>query len=156
MNWQNDKAWADQFTRQIVEILRHNSAHILKIEVAPMEADSLHATDMIITVTGGNVAVRVRRDTSYRDFTIRSARASGTKTELQKLREGFGDWYLYAWSQGDRITEWMLLDLHRIRQQGLLNREWPERLNKDGRTSFIAIPISVLALNACIVTKDMD
>jgi hypothetical protein len=49
-------------------------------------------------------------------FTLRSRLDSGTKTELAKILEGFGDWMFYGFSDGEMaIRRWYLIDLHVFR-----------------------------------------
>jgi len=48
-------------------------------------------------------------------FTIRSARDTGARTELAKIVDGFGDWMFYGHAADDAtpaLARWMLLDLH--------------------------------------------
>ena len=153
-----DWDWSDGYLGEIAKILRRNAHRILSIKVAGCNKDLKHATDMVIAVEGGDVAVRVRRAEyrkKWRDLTIRSWRAGGIKTELHKIKEGAGDWYLYAWSDGDkRLSDWMLVDLNKVRESGLLNR--PERANKDGRTRFIAISDKELRRCGCMVSEATD
>jgi len=145
-NW----AWADQYLPDVKRILMANAGHMLDICIAPLDADMNRATDMVVSVKGGDVAVRVRRPRyNYRDLTIR-ARAGG-KTEIDKIREGFARWYLYGWTNGDgRLAEWMLVDLDKVREHELLSGR---RVidNRDGRTGFIAIPAEELLAKGCIV-----
>lgn len=156
-----NKAWADQYTEQVIALLVSNAAHIVKVEVAPQYQDSHNATDMIIQVVGGCVAVRIRRDTERRDLTIRATLPSGAKTELQKIREGFANWYLYAWTQSGQICEWILVDLNRLRTSGTIfvqraeipNGYWESnKFVRDG-TYFVAIPLAELLANNCIVAS---
>lgn len=146
LNWE----WADKYLPDVKRILMANAGHMLDICIAPLDADMNRATDMVVSVKGGDVAVRVRRPRyNYRDLTIR-ARAGG-KTEIDKIREGFARWYLYGWTNGDgRLAEWMLVDLDKVREHELLNGR---RVigNRDGRTGFIAIPAEELLAKGCIV-----
>jgi hypothetical protein len=151
MNWQDNKAWSDQYVEQIISILKANSAHILQIEVASEDKDTHQATDMTIKIVGGDVAVRVRRNTKFRDLTIRSSLSSGSKTELQKIQEGFADWYLYAWTVNGQISEWILVNMDQLRRSGLIYRNRQQTQNHDGKSSFVSIPIAELRLNNCIV-----
>ena len=147
-----NRAWADQYTEQVIALLVSNAAHIVNVEVAPQYQDAHYATDMIIQVVGGCVAVRIRRDTEHRDLTIRSTLPSGAKTELQKIQEGFADWYLYAWTRNGQICEWILVDLNRLRTSGTIYVQRPEIPNGDG-TFFVAIPVAELLANNCIVAS---
>lgn len=152
-SYRNDREFSDIYLPRISEILRQNAMHIVRVEIATDELDTQQSTDMVINVIGGRVAVRVRRSAyKFRDLTIRSRRRNGSKTELAKLREGYGDWYLYCWTGNDGvITEWILADINKMRATGLLNKERKEVDNHDG-TMFIAIPQAELRLNNCLVS----
>lgn len=146
--------WANAYLPEIVEILRENSKHFVSITEAPLEDDALKATDLVIKVEGGDVAVRIRgfdKEYYYRDWTIRSIIPSKNKTELQKLREGFADWYLYAWTNSDgKIDSWMLIDLDLVRKKRILDKPWRNIPNGDG-TFFIAIPSQDLEDQDCLI-----
>jgi len=156
-NYATDREWSDKYLPQVSEILRANAMHIVKVAIADNDVDCREATDMTVDVTGGQVAVRVRRPyMHYRDLTIRSWRASGAKTEIHKLRDGFGDWYLYGWTNGqNQIGEWILVDLDKVREAGLLDSPRKEIPNSDRRTRFVAIGIPELERSGCIVSKRM-
>ena len=146
--YQRDRQWADRYMEQVTDILRKNAMHIIKIELADDDSDMHQATDLFVKVSGGSVAVRVRRskfNNQERDWTIRSSRPNGYKTELQKLREGHGDWYLYCWTnEHGTIDTYWLIDLGRVREKGLLDRQRYEFNNKDG-TKFVAVRAGELA-----------
>lgn len=149
-----DWRWSDGYLPEVRRILAENSLALFQFRIASAQQDMNHATDMLITTCGNlAIAVRVRRgEYRYRDLTIRAVRTSGAMTELEKIRAGNGDFYLYGWTFGKRIPEWMLVNLQRLRASGLLNRYTPIR-NRDGATAFIAIPHAVLSEHHCIVSK---
>mgnify|MGYP000417957347 CR=1 FL=1 len=153
-SYTGNRLWSDSFTDQVVEILRANAMHMLTIRVATPEEDMHRSTDLVITVEGGDVAVRIRRASylsRYRELTLRSYNVNGAKVELQKIIEGFGRWYLYAWADGDKITDWMLVDLNKVRESNLLDR--PYIINKDGETGFIAITDYELRKADCMIAE---
>lgn len=135
--------WGINFIEQIKNILKSQLAHLVVIEVASPEEDMKQSTDMIIRLKAGNVAVRIRRDIPYRDFTIR-AYCNGYKTELHKLREGFCDWYLYAWTKEEIIIDWVIIDINKMRNHGLLNEDKRIKMNFDNRTGFIIYELKEL------------
>jgi hypothetical protein len=57
------------------------------------------------------------------EFTIRAGRPSGTKTELTKIVEGWGDYFFYGFCDGDevKLSKWILGDLKAFRLY--VNRE---------------------------------
>jgi len=152
MTYEKDRNWSDKYLEQVAAILKKNASDLIVISIAPDEIDRTGATDMIIRIDGGDVAVRLRRDNcTYRDLTIRSKRASGYKTELSKILEGFGDWYLYGWTNVLGIVdEWIIVSLIKLRNSGLLIGR-KDISNYDG-TFFIAISAKELIEKECLVS----
>ncbi len=146
-------AWQAGYYSQIQKIIRENAGAFVTVDVASPEADMKHATDFVVRVTGGDVAVRVRRPKyKYRDLTIRSYNG-GYKTELDKIRDGFARFYLYCWTcDSDEIAEWVLVDVDKLRASGLLDNR-KETPNADGRTKFIAIQLPELRAKDCVVAE---
>lgn len=163
MSWQGDKAWADKFLPEIKRIL---GEHL--ITQAPMEEDAEHNTDLIILKLDAiRIACRIRRYgyfEKYRDeFTIRSGRPNGCKTELAKIIEGWGDYFFYGFSNEDEsgLLAWFLGDLRIFRLWGMreLARSkgrFPgmEIPNNDGSSVFRSFYICSLP-NEFIVAKKM-
>lgn len=146
-NW----TWADNYLPQVEQILKGCAEHLITISVAPMDKDRKQATDMMIKTTGGDIAVRLRRgDCDYRDLTIRAL--AGGRTEIDKIKEGYADFYLYGWTTNGVVGEWMLVDLSVARDMDLLENRNLIR-NTDGRTGFIAIPRKELRTNNCILAE---
>lgn len=158
-NFEFEKSMAGQ----MVEILRRNAFHVLRIETATEEQDMKQATDFTFRAKVGTVAARVRRHQStgkkYRDLTIRSETLFGGRTEIDKLREGFGDYYLYAWqNETVQIGEYMIVDLNKVRESGLLYTPYLQGPipNTDGATAFVWIPLQTLLDNGCVVCHTVD
>lgn len=159
MNLTNSKAfdtnWAFQesYYDQVIRILKQNAAYFVIVTVASLEEDMKHAKDFDIRIEGGDIAVRIRRPYyTFRDLTIRSY-INGYKTEIDKLREGWGRYYLYCWTNDNiRISEWILIDMNKVRELKLLDNR-KEISNKDGRTRFIAIPAQELKAKDCIMNS---
>lgn len=149
---QRDWNWSDGFLPEVRRILMQNAALLFTVQIASTYQDVKEATDMLLMVNGQRtVAVRLRRaQYSYRDLTIRASRISGARTELDKIRNGYGDIYLYGWTYGWTISEWMLVNLHRLRSSSLLNSHWKMTINRDGATGFISIPYMTLYEYGCI------
>ena len=66
-NWD----WQLNLMDDIKNILKSQAMYIVDIQIANEEEDMKYSTDLKIKITAGDVAVRIRRDTPYRDFTIR-------------------------------------------------------------------------------------
>lgn len=156
MSYRVDRQWADSYAEQVKAILTAQAIHFVRFEFAPEEADRKQATDFVVRVEGGDIAVRVRstrRD--FRDMTIRTRRANGVRTELEKLRAGFARWYLYCWCAPDGpIGDWVLVDMDVMRSRGLLDRRRKEYTADGGETSFVGIPVDELRRAGCVVTDN--
>lgn len=151
-----DFNWQEGYLPEVRRILMQNAAFLFTVQIASFQQDVKEATDMVLSVQGQKrIGVRLRRaDTGYRDLTIRASRVSGAQTELSKIQAGLGDAYLYGWTIGLHISEWMLIDLNRLRVSGLLGYA-PLRQNKDRQTSFIAIPYSMLRQYGCVLNANV-
>ena len=95
IGWQSDKRWSDRFLPEI----KRNLGEVL-IGEPPVAEDQERNTDLIVLkMDAVRIACRVRRNKfiSYKEeFTIRSGRPSGKKTELAKIIEGWGDYFFYG------------------------------------------------------------
>lgn len=120
---------------------------------APVKRDLQEATDLVMTVSSGDIAVRVRRNKFIKllDWSIRIEN-KGHKTEIHKLQEGFSRWYFIGWSLDDKslLADWYLLDMDKIRKNKIMERAYPVHDNYDG-TKGKYIPIKILSFNLCIV-----
>jgi len=113
IGWQEDKLASDRFIPHIQEVLGR-----CLIGIASVDEDQERNTDLIVlSLKSVRIACRVRSE-SYQDrfgdeFTIRSSRPRGTKTELAKVIEGWGDYILYGFGSDTepRLTQWHLGDL---------------------------------------------
>lgn len=153
MTYRQDRTWANKYLPQVIKILRENINHLVEIKVAPDRKDMTQAVDLVIRLQGGNVAVRLRRSNcKYRDLTIRAKRDSGTKTELAKIKQGFGKWYFYGWiNERDKVYEWMLIDLDKMRSSELLEKK--RLIPNDDGTYFIAISKQELKSVGCLILE---
>lgn len=145
MSYKTDRSWSDQFIPTMRQII---GPHLL--EPSSVELDTTQAADLVVfRARNVTIACRVRRH-GYADrypfqFTIRSARDSGARTELEKFTDGWGDWMFYghAAEGGPTIERWWLLDLAAWRAALIRDRRAlrPEvRSNGDG-THFVAFDI---------------
>ena len=148
-NWR----FSESYMSEIKEILKSNAMHIVKIEVASEQDDKKHSTDLKIRVSSGDVAVRIRRSyQQFRDLTIR-AKNGNSKTEIHKLRDGYADWYLYLWTDSGGICDWILVDIQKMRDSGMLSEARPVKINNDGYTGFYAYSILELQRVGALVAR---
>ena len=138
-DWDRAKTFIPEARMLIAQCL----AKYLVLE-APMVEDRERNTDFIVLKSNDiRIACRVRKHYAIQwkhQFTIRSFRASGAKTELAKINEGWGDFFFYgiADDSDTKIEQWTLSDLETFRQW------YPEgqnklsyRLNDDGHSGFV-------------------
>lgn len=158
-NFGSNFRFQDGFQEQVKEILQRNAQYLLDIRLSTPIEDTRQATDMVMRVESGvDVAVRIRRpNCEYRELTIRSRASNGGKTELDKLREGWGDWYVYAWSNRQGLlNEWILVNIHTLRKSGALNTRRFEIPNKpDDGTRFVAIKQDELFRAGALVSASL-
>lgn len=146
--YNEDRAWSDRYIPEMKRII----GPYLLVE-SPDEIDRKEAADLII-LTGRSLTIACRlRRAEYAerypyDITIRSRRTNGSKTEFEKIVDGYGDmmFYGFAASDGTSIQRWTILDLSALRayliREGWKSegrrKPWSERKNTDGSTSFAA------------------
>jgi hypothetical protein len=149
MSYARDREWSDRYIPAISTIVGPRL-----LVPAPFEVDAKQATDLIVLrARDMTIAARVRRhgfaDRYPYEFTIRSRRDNGTKTELSKIVDGWADWMFYghAAREGDGFDRWFLVDLHALRaafiRDGMKAEseiKWEEKSNGDG-THFVALDL---------------
>lgn len=153
--YEDDRKWADAFIPEIKRVLRQNAPLLMQIEISSAEADMKEATDLNIRTKAGRVACRIRRsDIGFRDWTIRYSRPNGIETEYSKIKNGFADFYLYAWAAKDGKTfqDWILLDLDRVRINDAFARG-NQKANTDGTVFWYA---PARSLCDCLLASSMQ
>jgi len=137
MKYKEDRALSDMYLKRIAElcgpyVINPSTEYVDMNEAADLEGGTVP-----------KIACRVRRHGYYArypyEFTIRSKRDSGAKTELSKIMGGHGDWMFYGhMGEGSEITipHWMLIDLNVwrkcIKQRKKLKIRFGEKPNGDG------------------------
>ena len=151
--WAADKRWSDTYLPELKRICGQ-----YLIGAAPDREDAERNTDLIVlTLAAVRIGCRVRRH-SYlkrygREFTIRANRPSGAKSELTKIIEGWGDYFLYAFANADEthLAAWSLCDLRVFRlwfnrfmfsNDGAMPGE--SQPNNDGSSTFRAFRLDEL------------
>lgn len=145
MGYERDRAWSDRFIPAMKQII---GPHLL--EPAPNEWDIGKATDLVVLQARNMcIAARVRR-TGYAnrypyEFTIRSRRDTGARTELEKIVDGWGDWLFYGHADAlERgFDRWWLVDLRSLRAALIRDKgdiDCEEKPNFDG-THFVAFDL---------------
>lgn len=146
--WKKDKKFSDRF---LVEIKRILGEHLLGENT---EEDIFHNSDLVVLgLRDIRVGCRVRRYKYFEEyghqFTIRRGRPSGRKSELAKIIEGWGDYFLYGFGceLEKQLFYWTLCDLNVFRLwHGRTSTQLPfgrmpgddRKANHDGSSNFIA------------------
>ena len=151
MTYKADRLWSDKYLPEVEQILRDNIKYLLKISISENK-DIFEGTDLSLSIQSADIAIRILREKKYDTFTIRSYRSSGSKTELQKLKEGYCRWYFFGWCKNEILDDWIIIDIEFLRESGLLEG-FETIFNKDKTTGFIAIPIKDLSFHQCIVAS---
>lgn len=158
--WEKDKQASDIFIPEIKQILG-----LYLIGEANREEDQERNTDLIVLkMETIRIACRVR-DKKYMDkysneFTIRCRRPSGTKTELKKIIEGWGNYFFYGFGCKDsgELIMWKLADLNvfRLAYNRFLfkGKKYTEIQNHDESSSFMAFPWSDFPENLVFCSYD--
>jgi len=148
--------YKENITKEIKQILLDNSNIFIDIKFSTLIEDTKYATDFTVNILNKNIAVRVREpDCKYRDFTIRAKAEYNGRTEIHKIKEGYGDIYLYCWKDINyKINEYMIIDINKLRDSDLLNIYRKIIMNNDN-TGFIYIGINELEKENCLLVKKL-
>jgi hypothetical protein len=126
-DYKSDRWWSmrhvDEVRNRFAEYWGRTAAEGLRIGT-PME-DCFRMGDLVLVLPipgfrGGTkmrIGVRMRREgyEHYTDFTIRCERDSGMETELPKIINGWGDFFMYCRGDSERLTEYMIINLENFR-----------------------------------------
>lgn len=161
-NYSDDRSWSDRFIPLIKQTI---GMHLLA--VSTFEQDTKEAADLVVlTASPLKIACRVRKHqylSKYgNEFTIRKSRPNGSKTEYEKIIDGFGNWMFYAFSNpsddGSGFSKWWIFSLYAFRVHlirsaiGASSVKHGEGINPDGTTfewfnidSFVGHPKLIIA-----------
>lgn len=123
MNYTTDRQWSDQW----IPLLRTKIGPYLLIP-STIEQDRQEAADLVMfRARDMTIACRVRRAGAAakypNQFTIRCKRDNGSKTELEKIINGWGDWLFYGHECGTHIYPWWIIDLSHFRAHLIRDKE---------------------------------
>lgn len=154
-HWEIDKQRTDAYLPTVKAIL---GACILT--ETPPEEDAIRNSDLWV-IRAGNTRIGVRlRSREYferysNQFTIREARPNGTKTELEKILDGWGDYFFYGFMhpKPPRLVSFGILDLGEFRGwYPQANGSAIHERNRDGSSSFVAFKWHSLPREAIVRT----
>jgi hypothetical protein len=164
MSYDKDFSWQERFIPALKRIV---AEHLL--DAAPTQEDRERNTDLIVLrLDPVRIACRIRRHVNVKDdefrlqFTIRDSRPSGSKAELVKVVEGWGDYFLYGFADAcdENLCAWVLGDLRVFRgwfmRQVIKNKGVSpgiRRGNEDGSSTFRAFWIEALPPSFVVARK---
>jgi len=149
-DWKRSFDWASGYNEKLFGIIRRHAGDIIDIRQSDEHEDCKQATDFVITVSVGTVAARVRNRSFGRPFTDVTIRSynKGMKTEIDKIAEGWGQYYVYYWAQ---CGSWIFYNLNKVREHELLSLpNMKEKSNFDG-TKFVMLDVTDLYRNDCVI-----
>jgi hypothetical protein len=151
----------DVFKSKYQDIIFDNLNLIFKslnkeLEQSNFKQDTEEATDYILSVNKICFAVRNRKyeyKKKYEDITIRCESNKNKKTELDKIKEGYGDVYLYCWQTEEEndIDSYVLVDLNKLRLSNILSVDRKILANRNDDAKFITISIDELDKINCLI-----
>lgn len=137
-----------QFQHRYEEFLMWVTFKTLRIKVAGRDDDLRRNTDFLVYRLDNDmrVAARVRkaeyRNPYRRQFTVRLSRPSGADTEMQKIRQGFGDFGIYGFADPEphncELVQWTVYNIALLREYLDEGGRWYRRPNPDG-SSYLAV-----------------
>ena len=148
MSFDRDYDWQWQYLDTVKAVI---GPYLL--DVSSFEIDTREATDLLVLLARDmRIGCRIRRagyaDAYPYEFTLRSLRRSGAKTELAKITDGWGDWLFYghaADEPGAQLARWFLVDLYSWRAQQIRSKQRAGHpamhVNRDGVTAFTAFDL---------------
>ena len=140
--YKKDRKKYDTYLPNVKKILIETSKRPIKVETANKDLDNSQATDLLIYDEDKvyKMGCRLREDKSstdhYRDFTIRSKRLCGAKTEIDKLK--CTDFYFYGWILNGKIINYMIINTKKLPDL----TTYEDKPNKDKESWFKIIPIT--------------
>lgn len=133
------------------------------LEPATYEQDVGEATDLVVLrARDMRIAMRIRTPGFAErypfDVTFRSQRDTGTKTELAKIIDGWGDWFFYGHAANDKeLSRWWLCDLHVFRAALIRNynnfRQKLQQIPNGDGTHFVAVDVRELPKDFVIASS---
>jgi hypothetical protein len=171
--YERDRGWADQFLPHQMELARE----VIRVDVAPIEDDLRRNTDLILksAVPLGRplrISARVRHHAyikrlehapglAYRNqITIRDHLPSGVRTEMDKVRLGDGDMFIYGFESepgSPRLYPWAVVNLDMIRDYDMRGGYSTVKRNKGERGTWLRVfSLDDLPVGAVLRSEGID
>jgi hypothetical protein len=138
----------NKYSPQIYRIINRIVYKFTELFPSTEYQDTKECFDVVYKCNEIRIPVRIRKHQyiSFSDFTVRSRSYQNNRTEYHKLKDGFGDYYVYCWENASRskIHSYMIIDLHSFRKSGTINKPENSGKNTDG-TEFMSWSLTTLA-----------
>jgi len=137
----------------IRKILTRNCHIFTAFKEATPQQDMEEGFDSVFSFPDVKIPIRIRSNQylKYRDITIRSRSYHNKKTEIDKIREGKGDYYFYAWeNKNNSIACYCIFDIAKFISSGLIDNPTSKKRNNDG-TEFYTYSIEDMIKNDTMV-----
>lgn len=131
----------NKYLLQVRKILVSKAYIFTKFRESTLKEDREQGFDAVLSFPDVKIPIRIRQNKylQYMDLTIRSKSKYNLKTEIHKIKEGFGDFYFYAWSdetpmkkENNKIVSYMILDLNVFRNTIIDRPTQTDKPNGDG------------------------
>jgi hypothetical protein len=129
--------YGKRFNSKIARVLNKNTHLFSSFTKSTPKQDMQEGFDAIFTLPDIKIPIRIRKKKylSFRDITIRSKLDTGSRTEIDKIRDGCGDYYFYAWETKNRnsFVAYVIFDINKFVKSGRIDKPSSEDVdNKDG------------------------
>ena len=161
--YEKQRAWSDVFLPEIKRILSERfSVTGQIISEAPIDEDMERNTDIVVLHWDAvRIGCRVREFkylSGYgNEFTIRCKVKSGGKTEFDKIREGWGNYFFYGFADATntKLAKWILGDLNALRRH-IEQQKDPLKASKDNGDGSAFIPYKYDTIEGFVIDSDSN
>lgn len=147
----------DKYLDSVRKIILRNIHLFGDVVKATPKQDMEEGFDLVLSFVDTKIALRLRQEkyySRYRQVTIRSRSRYGGRTEIDKIRDGLGDYYLFGWEDGSQITRYCIFDIRKFTNLYIENPSGINIPNRDG-TCFNAYNLKDIR-NALLAVYNID
>lgn len=142
----------------IRKILNKCSYMFTQFHEATEVQDKTEGFDAIFSFPDVKIPIRIRNFNyqKYMDITVRSRAKYGGETEIDKLRKGFGDYYLYCWlGDGNKFIEKFVIVNLSVFRSTVLETPKEKRANGDGTEFYCYTLDQLIKSNSVTIYENM-
>jgi hypothetical protein len=154
----NVRQLENKYSSQIYRIINRIVYKFTELYPSTEYQDTNECFDVVYKCNEIRIPVRIRKHQyiSFSDFTVRSRSYQNNRTEYDKLKDGYGDYYVYCWEDDKRskIHSYMIINLHSFRDSGIINTSDNTAKNSDG-TEFMSWSLTTLAKSKSLMMYEV-